>query len=99
MNTLNLVPNGQVGGGIWTSPAYDPATNTIFADTGTQNAPTQTVGLQSYLAIDAEQPREVKDYWKLPASEAVEDSDFGTSTTLFTDANGGPASGIDQQKR
>ncbi|MGA3220766.1 MAG: PQQ-binding-like beta-propeller repeat protein [Acidimicrobiales bacterium] len=85
-NTLNLVPNGQVGGGIWTSPAYDPATNTIFADTGTENAPTQQWA-QSYLAIDANS-LEVKDYWKLPASEAVEDSDFGTSTTLFSDANG-----------
>ena len=88
LNTLNIVPNGQVGGGIWTSPAYDPSTNTIYADTGTQNAPLQNWA-QAFLAINASN-LEVKDYWKLPASEAVEDSDFGTSTTLFSDAKGDP---------
>ena len=93
-NTLNLVPNGQVGGGIWTSPAYDPATNTIFTNTGTQNLPTQQWA-QAYLAIDAG-TLEVKNSWKLPASEAVEDSDFGTSTTLFSDANGDHARDVHQ---
>ena len=88
VNTLNIVPNGQVGGGIWTSPAYDPSTNTIFTDTGTQNAPTQQWA-QAYLAVSAS-TLEVTGSWKLPASEAVEDSDFGTSTTLFTDADGEP---------
>ena len=40
-NTANLVPNGQIGGGIWTSPAYDPATNTIYTATGTETTPSQ----------------------------------------------------------
>lgn len=87
-NTLNLVPNGQVGGGIWTSPAYDPSTNTIFTNTGTQNQPTQQWA-QAYLAVNAS-TLEVEDSWKLPLSEEVEDSDFGTSTTLFTDSAGDP---------
>src|SRR5258706_3824935 len=30
VNTLNLVPNGRVGGGIWTSPAVDAAANIIY---------------------------------------------------------------------
>ena len=60
-NTLNLVPNGQVGGGIWTSPAYDPATNRIFTDTGTENVPTQQWA-QAYLAINAS-TLEVTDSW------------------------------------
>jgi outer membrane protein assembly factor BamB/regulation of enolase protein 1 (concanavalin A-like superfamily) len=88
VNNLNLVPNGQVGGGIWTSPAYDAATNTIFTATGTENSPTQGLA-QAFLAIDAD-TLEVKDSWKLPESQAVLDSDFSTSTTLFSTTTGTP---------
>lgn len=86
VNTLNIVPNGQVGGGIWTSPALDVATNTIYTATGTKNASTQQYA-QAFLAIDAN-TMEIKDHWELPESEAVLDSDFGTSTILFTDSTG-----------
>jgi outer membrane protein assembly factor BamB/regulation of enolase protein 1 (concanavalin A-like superfamily) len=85
-NTLNIVPNGQLGGGIWTSPALDTATNTIFTATGTENNPTQPYA-QAFLAIDAS-TMAIKDHWRLPESEAVLDSDFSTSTTLFNDAGG-----------
>ncbi|MEY9967468.1 outer membrane protein assembly factor BamB [Streptacidiphilus sp. MAP12-16] len=85
-NTANLVPNGQVGGGIWTSPAYDTATGLIYVATGTRNLPSQTWA-QAFLAVDST-TMEVKDSWALPDSVAVVDSDFGTSTTLFTDQNG-----------
>ena len=83
-NTANLVPNGQIGGGIWTSPAYDPATNTIYTATGTETTPSQQWA-QAVVAINAT-TMEVTDSWKLPETEAIFDSDFGTSTTLFTDS-------------
>jgi regulation of enolase protein 1 (concanavalin A-like superfamily) len=85
-NTLNIVPDGQVGGGIWTSPAIDTSTNTIYTATGTENSPTQPYA-QSFLAIDAG-TMAIKDHWRLPESEAVLDSDFSTSTTLFSDTQG-----------
>jgi outer membrane protein assembly factor BamB/regulation of enolase protein 1 (concanavalin A-like superfamily) len=85
-NTANLVPSGQVGGGIWTSPAYDPATGLIYTATGTENLPSQKWA-QAFLAIDPS-TMEVVDSWKLPEYETVLDSDFGTSTTLFSDASG-----------
>ena len=91
-NTANLVPNGQIGGGIWTSPAYDPATNTIYTATGTETTPSQQWA-QAVLAINAT-TMEVTDSWKLPETEAIFDSDFGTSTTLFTDANGDQLLGV-----
>jgi outer membrane protein assembly factor BamB/regulation of enolase protein 1 (concanavalin A-like superfamily) len=81
-NTANLVPNGQVGGGIWTSPAYNPATGLIYTATGTENLPSQQWA-QAFLAIDPS-TMEVVDSWKLPEYETVLDSDFGTSTTLFS---------------
>ncbi|HEU5383638.1 MAG TPA: PQQ-binding-like beta-propeller repeat protein, partial [Ktedonobacteraceae bacterium] len=86
VNTLNLVPNGQIGGGIWSSPSIDTATNTIYVTTGTESATAQTWA-QALLAIDASSLT-VKDSWKLPESVAVFDSDFGTTPTLFTDAAG-----------
>src|ERR1051326_8733182 len=49
---LNIVPDGQVGGGIWTSPSLDPATNTIYVSTGTANIITQKRA-QALLAVDA----------------------------------------------
>jgi outer membrane protein assembly factor BamB len=88
VKTLNIVPDGQVGGGIWTSPSIDPATNTIFVSTGTANIITQKWA-QALLAIDAT-TLTVKSLWTLPDADAVIDSDFGTTPTLFTDAKGTP---------
>lgn len=84
--TLNLVPDGEIGGGIWNSPSMDTTTNTIYAATGTENKPSQ-IYAQALIAVDAI-TMTVKDYWKLPESEAVLDSDFGTSAIVFNDQNG-----------
>ena len=86
VGTLNLVPSGQVGGGIWTSPSYDPATNTIFAVTGTEQNDFQPYA-QAIITINPTNMT-VLGYWHLPESEAVADSDWTTSPTLFTDENG-----------
>jgi outer membrane protein assembly factor BamB len=88
VKTLNIVPDGQVGGGIWTTPSVDPATNTIYVSTGTANIITQKWA-QALLAIDAS-TLTVKSFWTLPNAWAVVDSDFSTSPTLFTDAAGHP---------
>jgi outer membrane protein assembly factor BamB len=87
VNTVNVVPNGQVGGGIWTSPAVDPVSNTIFVTTGTiTNYATEPLA-QAILAIDATSLT-LKDSWQLPSNVQVQDSDWGTTPTLFTDASG-----------
>ncbi|MBV8444988.1 MAG: PQQ-binding-like beta-propeller repeat protein, partial [Candidatus Dormibacteraeota bacterium] len=85
VGTTYLVPNGQVGGGIWTSPTYDPSTNKIFVATGTLNLYSQTLS-QAVVAINATSMA-VVDHWQLPFEAAVSDSDFGTTPTLTTDAN------------
>ena len=81
-----LVPSGQVGGGIWTSPTYDATTNKVFVSTGTLNLYSQTLS-QAVVAIDAT-TMAVVDHWQLPFEAAVSDSDWGTTPTLTTDANG-----------
>ncbi|HEY6470533.1 MAG TPA: PQQ-binding-like beta-propeller repeat protein [Candidatus Dormibacteraeota bacterium] len=81
-----MVPSGQVGGGIWTSPTYDATTNKIFVSTGTLNLYSQTLS-QAVVAINAT-TMAVVDHWQLPFEAAVSDSDWGTTPTLTTDANG-----------
>jgi outer membrane protein assembly factor BamB len=88
VNTLNIVPAGQHGGGIWGSPAIDTATNTIYVTTGTESNTSQAFA-QAILAIDAS-TLTVKSSWKLPEGQAVTDSDFGTTPTFFNDASGNP---------
>lgn len=88
VNTLDMVPSGSVGGGIWTSPAYDPALNEIFTVTGTETSDSETYA-QAVVGINASSLT-VMDYWHLPESEAVADSDWTTSTGLYTGSNGTP---------
>jgi outer membrane protein assembly factor BamB len=88
VNTFNSVPAGQVGGGIWTSPSLDPATNTIYVTTGTASAPNQ-VYAQAIIALDAG-TLTVKSAWTIPAADAAFDSDWGTTPALLSDAAGNP---------
>src|SRR6202035_5829423 len=84
--TYNFVRNGQVGGGIWTSPTVDATTNTVFVSTGTLNDYTQTQS-QAIVAVDAT-TLAYKSSWQLPFEAAVTDSDWGTTPTLTSDAGG-----------
>ena len=86
VTTYNFVPTGQIGGGVWTSPTLDASTNTIFVSTGTLNDYTQTQS-QAIVALDAT-TLAYKSSWQLPFEAAVLDSDWGTTPTLTTDANG-----------
>ncbi len=86
INSYAFVPNGEVGGGVWTSPSYDPATNTIFVSTGTLNDHTQTQS-QAIVALNATTLQYVGS-WQLPFEAAVSDSDWGTTPTLTTDSKG-----------
>jgi outer membrane protein assembly factor BamB len=84
--TYNVVPDGQIGGGIWTSPAVDPDTNTVFVTTGTQQFFGQPQ-VQSMVALDAT-TLSVKGWWQIPFSRAVVDSDWGDTPILLDDASG-----------
>src|SRR5260221_8959475 len=71
VNTLDIVPNGQVGGGIWSSPSVDPSTNTIYVATGTLSDPSQTLS-QAIIAIDAA-TLTVTSSWQIPQIQTVTD--------------------------
>ena len=88
VNTFKAVPDGSVGAGIWTSPSLDPSTNTIFVTTGTPAGSVQPYS-RAVIALDAA-TLAVKSSWKLPDSQAVFDSDFSTTPTLFSNSAGDP---------
>src|SRR5579883_220127 len=89
VHTFNAVPAGQVGGGIWTSPSVDAATNTIYVTTGTTGAADETTQpqTQAMVALDAA-TLAVKGVWQIPPAQLVADSDWGTTPTVFDDASG-----------
>ena len=84
--TVNFVPTGQVGGGIWTTPAIDLATNTVYVTSGTRNVATQTTS-EAMVAVDAT-TLAIKSFWQIPLSAANADSDWGNSPILFSDSHG-----------
>ena len=93
VHVFNVVPPGSKGGGIWTSPAVDPATGRIFMTTGTivtsDSAANQKYS-EAIVEVDATNVCSLGcgtaiDSWQLPANQRTTDSDWGTTPTLFTD--------------
>jgi outer membrane protein assembly factor BamB len=84
--TFNAAGSGQVGGGIWTSPSLDAATGTVYVTTGSPGADNQPFS-QAIVALDAS-TLAVRGSWKIPAAQAVEDSDWSTTPILFADSGG-----------
>ncbi len=82
------VPDGDLGGGIWTSPVVDAATNTIFVTTGTRTSAAQTLS-ESLVALDADSLA-VKAHWQAPddCNPTCQDLDWGTTPSLMTDGKG-----------
>ena len=86
VQSFSFVPNGQVGGGVWSSPSVDPATNTVYVTTGTLSDSTQTMS-EAVVALDAT-TLALKGSWQIPRSAAVTDSDWGNTPILFDDPHG-----------
>ena len=84
--TASFVPSGQVGGGVWTTPSIDPATNIVYVTTGTINQSTQ-VYAEAMVALDAT-TLSILSSWQIPQSTMNADSDWGDSPILFTDSTG-----------
>lgn len=87
----------HLGGSIWSSPALDAATNTIYVTTG--NPPNNTDGsiyTQAVIALNAT-TLAVNSYWDVPKAQSIFDGDFGATPTLFRDATGQPLVGAENK--
>ena len=81
-----FAPKGQLGGGVWSSPSYDRATNKIFVTTGSRNNTTERQA-PAIVALNATTLKLV-DSWQMPLSQDNGDADFATAPILTTDAAG-----------
>jgi outer membrane protein assembly factor BamB len=89
-HTFDVVPNGQQGGAVWSSPAFDTVTNKVFVSTGSVigvGQDNEQPYAQAILALDANSLA-LLDSWQLPQAEDQGDDDFGATPTLFTDSQG-----------
>lgn len=87
IGTYYSVPPGQTGATVWSSVAVNSGGD-VFATTGNGSA-TQQDG-QSVVRLNGTTMARV-DGWKVPANQAIFDSDFGASPTLFSATLGGTA--------
>lgn len=94
MKVFSVVPTGQIGGGIWTSPsddAIDPSTplsklHTIFVTTGTATEPpSKQPYSESIVALDANTLK-VKSHFRIPPNS--NDWDWGSSPIFYGDRFG-----------
>jgi len=86
--TRYLVSEGRFGGGLWTTPAIDEGTNTLYLTTGNGDEdPENGVFGGALLAVDAS-TLEPRAYFFLPRVEEEDDFDWGSSPTLFRTTNG-----------
>ncbi len=83
--TANMVPNGCIGGGIWSSPTVDTSAGTIWVTTGTPHACSNGVGMAPAIVELKASDLSVLGYWNVPvSSQSAGDPDFGSTPTLFT---------------
>jgi len=81
--------NGTLGSAIWSSPALDPATNTVYVTTGSPIYDIPTQYSEAILALNAT-TLAVDSYWAVPARQIVADGDFGATPTVFPASTGLP---------
>ena len=94
--TTYFVPEDQVGGGLWTSPAVDVDHRKVFVTTASAQSFDDGDSF-SILRIDLDTLL-IEDRWKLPHDgDSIWDGDWGSSPTLFTDAAGRELVGAGQK--
>lgn len=83
-----LSTDDDPGGGVWSTPALDTASNTVFITTGTgePNAGSGSFG-STFLSLDAT-TLQIKSYFALPNYDPELDIEWGSSPTLFETADG-----------
>jgi outer membrane protein assembly factor BamB len=86
---FNVVPAGCLGGGVWGSPTIDPTDNSVYFATG--NAGSCSSGEPYTAALVKVKASDLSSIssWQVPVSEQINDSDFGSTPTLFKATIGG----------
>jgi outer membrane protein assembly factor BamB len=86
-HTFYTIPFGQIGDSIWTTPAVDPSTNTVWVTTGNE-ASGYPPYANAIIALNASNLNVIGS-WQVPNVEGL-DSDFGSTPSLITTPSGVP---------
>ncbi|MDQ6760089.1 MAG: PQQ-binding-like beta-propeller repeat protein, partial [Acidobacteriota bacterium] len=83
-----LAPKDETGAGVWSTPAVDQTTGTVFVTTGTGEQDVKA-GLWggTLLALDATS-LQIKAHFFLPTNSLEDDIEWGSSPTVFSTADG-----------
>ena len=92
-HTFNVVPNGCTGGGVSGSPTIDQSTGNLYFATGNGGSSCSEPYAPAVVELKASDLSLV-DYWQVPPSQQVTDSDFVNTPTLFTGSGGTPMVGV-----
>ncbi|HLJ68815.1 MAG TPA: PQQ-binding-like beta-propeller repeat protein [Chloroflexota bacterium] len=89
LHTFAVVPKGQLGGAIWTTPALDRKAGTIFVSTGNEGRLPASSQRYARAVIALSTTLRVRSVWQLPDSQvSTPDSDWSGTPTLFTGSGG-----------
>ncbi|HET9919536.1 MAG TPA: PQQ-binding-like beta-propeller repeat protein [Ktedonobacteraceae bacterium] len=85
-NVFNTVPDGCIGGSIWGSPVIDTRANTVYFTTGNPSTEPCPAGEPFAPALVELRVPDLSlvSFWQVPQSQWSDDSDFGSTPTLFT---------------
>lgn len=86
--TFYAVPIGLRGGGVWSSPALDPATNTLYVTTG--NGPSPALKLTDAIVALNATSLNLSSSWQVPVGQQIVDGDMGSGATVAYDDRGTP---------
>ncbi|MGA8664955.1 MAG: PKD domain-containing protein [Thermoplasmata archaeon] len=86
-HAFDTVPPGEDGGSIWSTPAVDPTTNTVWVTTGNE-ATGYPPFVNAIIGLNAT-TLNLSGSWQVP-NVSGEDSDFGSTPTLLTTPSGIP---------
>jgi polyvinyl alcohol dehydrogenase (cytochrome) len=89
VQVFNTTTPKLLGATIWSSPAINPATNTVFVATGNVEKGNNSTLDDSILALNMSS-LSLTDRFQIPYDLRKPDGDFGASPTLYTGSNGVP---------
>jgi outer membrane protein assembly factor BamB len=85
-----LDPPGKIGGGVWSTPAVDTDTNTVYFTSGNGDFdPAAGLWSGTLMTLDAS-TLAPGNHFEIPSNDPTLDMDWGSSPTLFQSSNGTP---------
>ena len=83
-----IVPDGTVGGGIWSVPTIDAITRTVIVTTGSVEKKPPIQPMTASIITLNWNTLAVQQFWQVPNAQRIGDADWGCTPTLFPGPGG-----------